>query len=373
MSNALVLFLPERPDSVWRWLRFAGDAVVGRGEGAETIPATAADSAEIERIVAVAPAGAMTLDWAELPKLAPAQARAAAKLLASENTIQPVEALHVALGEPDDEAEAGVRPMATLEAARMSAWLAALQARGLDPDAIVPAALLLPRPETGFVRGVLGEETVVRGRDSGFVEDPQLAPLLIGDASTDSLDREALERAIAAGVADPLLDLRQGAFARRRRWAIDWKQVRRLITIGVAIAGVTLAISLALILRYTLAADDLERRAQVVAAEALPGGAGQGNAVALLDERLAGIRGGGYGFSVTAGAVFAAVEGVPAVDLNAMTFERDGTMKLTLSAGTGLEVEAVKARLEGLGLRVVPSVFQQSGDRINGDLTVAPR
>lgn len=373
MSNALVLFLPERPDSAWRWLRFAGDAVVGRGEGAETIPATPADTAEIERVVAVAPAGAMTLDWAELPKLAPAQARAAAKLLASENTIQPVEALHVALGEPDDDADAGARPMATLDAARMSAWLAALQARGLDPDAIVPAALLLPRPETGFVRGALGEETVVRGRDSGFVEDPQFAPLLIGDAPTDTLDREALERAIAVGVADPLLDLRQGAFARRRRWAIDWKQVRRLAIIGAAIAGVTLAINLALILRYTLAADQLERRAEVAAAEALPAGAAQGNAVALLDERLAGMRGGGYGFSVTAGAVFAAVEGVPAVDLNAMTFERDGTMKLTVTAVTGPEVEAVKARLEALGLRVVPSVFQQSGGRISGDLTVAPR
>lgn len=371
MSNALVLFLPERSDAAWRWLRLVGADVVARGEGDEAIPRSAADAGDAERVIAVAPAGALTLDWAELPDLAPAQARAAARLLASENCVQPVDALHVALGEPDEDGTA--RPMVTVETARMAEWLAALQARGLDPDAIVPSPLLLPRPDTGFVRGELGGETVLRGRDSGFVADPALAPLLVGDATVEQLSRDALERAIAASVAEPPLDLRQGAFARRRRWAIDWKQVRRLVLIAGGIAAASLAISLVLILRYSLAADELERQSEVAAASALPGGAGQGNAVAQLDERLAALRGGGYGFSATAGAVFAAVQRVPGADLNAMTFERDGTMKLTLSATAAPEVETVKARLEALGLKVVPSVFQTQNGRIVGDLTVAPR
>jgi len=371
MSNALVLFLPERRDDGWRWLRIAGDDVIARGEGAEAIPQRDVDAIDNERVVAIAPAGAMTLDWAELPDLAPAQARAAARLLASENSIQPIESLHVALGETEEDGTG--RPMATVETARMAEWLADLQARGLDPDAIVPSPLLLPRPDAGFVRGDLGGETVLRGRDSGFAEDPALAPWLVGDAATEELTREALERAIVAGVAEPALDLRQGDFARRRRWAIDWKQVRRLAIIAGCVALASLMISLVLIMRYSFAADEEERQAQIAAASALPGGAGKGNAIALLDERLAALRGGGYGFSTTAGAVFAAVQAIPGIDLNAMTFERDGTMKLSLTAAAGPEVETVKARLEAMGLRVVPSVFQTVNGRISGDMTVSPR
>jgi general secretion pathway protein L len=76
-----------------------------------------------------------------LPALAPAQALAAARLLAADVSAGPVEALHVALGpvEPD-----GWRALALVDTTVMQGWMARLAMAGMTPDGMVPAPLLLP-------------------------------------------------------------------------------------------------------------------------------------------------------------------------------------------------------------------------------------
>ena len=74
MTDTLILFLPAQ-GLPWRWLRIADGAVGGRGEGFPVIA-----EGDEPRLVAIAPADAVTLHWAELPDRALAQSVAAARI-----------------------------------------------------------------------------------------------------------------------------------------------------------------------------------------------------------------------------------------------------------------------------------------------------
>lgn len=355
----LVLFLAPDDRLVGWWEAEAGE-VIARGGPADTLPDIVPDA-----VIAVAPAEAVAIHRAELGNLASAQARTAARLLLAENSLAPIETQHVAVGQP----EGADRMIAAVGNGRIEAWLEALQAHGFDPDAIVPAPLLLPSPDEGFVRAPVGEEIVLRGRSSGFAEDPALTPLLVGDAPVaDLADPEAT---ILAAIADPELDLRQGPFARRRRFQIDWPLARRLGWLGVATVAVILLIAIVQIARYSFAANTLELRARDVAARAVP--AGTADPVAALDAKLASLRGGGLGFTAMAGALFAAVQATPNVELAGLDFDSNGLLRATVIAAGAADADALRARIAAAGLAVDASTFASSGGRIRGELRITPK
>lgn len=357
--NSLVLFIaPDDRLAGW-WIVEAG-AITAKGEADSLLPDSMPD-----RIVAVAPAAAMTVHVAELGSLATQQARTAARLLAAETSIAVIETQHVAVG----NADGADRSVAVVGSGRVAAWLTSLQERGLDADALLAAPLLLPRPESGFVRATIGAETVLRGRSAAFAADAELTPLLVGDATIDDVDGEA---AVLAALDAPELDLRQGAFARRRRFQIDWRLAKRLAMLGGAIAAVTLLIALVQIARYGMAADTLDAEAERVAATAAPGG-GAGSAVAAVQARLAAQRGAGLGFTTTAGALLGAVQAVPNVELASLSFEADGMLRAVILAPGAPEAEALRARIGASGLTVEATPFASENGRIRGEFRIGGR
>src|SRR3546814_21041339 len=72
-------------------------------------------------------------------------------------------------------------------------------------------------------------------------------------------------------MSTPPVNLRQGAFAKRRQWKVEWPLVRRMAWLVAGILLLTLAIQVASIFRYTFAADALEAETAAVAASVLPG------------------------------------------------------------------------------------------------------
>jgi general secretion pathway protein L len=360
-----VLFPPLRDDEPWRWMRIAEGMVAAHGEG---LPAPAPD-AEPPRVVSIAPADAVTLHWAELPDRSTAQAVAAARLAVAETSAAPLADLHVAVGREDAAAE---RPIGVVGVDRMRAWLAALAAEGIDPDAMVPAPMLLPRPDRGFVRADLGGHGVVRGATSGFADEARLTELVTGDTPPETLDRDAVEAAVAAAAVAPALDLRQGPFAKRRRRAIDWALVKRLGWLALAIVVVTLLISLFRVIRTDIAADGIEARTAIVAQQGLPAGATITDPERQLAGRLAAMRGGGLGFSRTAAAVFGAVQAVPGTELTALNFGETGVLKVTVTAENEAQANDLKRRIEALGFIVDASTFTANSGQVSGDLTVTP-
>ncbi|OYY91407.1 MAG: general secretion pathway protein GspL [Sphingomonas sp. 28-66-16] len=362
MSDTNILFLPGKPDGGYRWLRIGADGIAARGEGlpqADGCPS-----------IVIVPAEDVTLHWASLPDRSVAQSIAAARALVTEASAAPMAELHVAVGREETGDE---RPIGVVSTARMRHWLDELASAGVDPEAMIPAPMLLPRPETGFVSGDLGGEGVVRGPATGFADEPGLTDLVTGGVAPVVLPRDALEQAIIAAVAAPALDLRQGNFAVRRRAAIDWRRVRRIGWLVVAILSVTLLTSLVQIMQFGFSADSIERRADMLARQGLPRGESVNDAGRQLDARLARLRGGGLGFSQTAAVLFSAIRAVPGSEVRALSFDADGKLRATLVTQSEGQINDVKRQIEAMGLIVEAGVFEANGGRISGQFTlVAP-
>lgn len=354
-----LLFLPSG-EAGFRWMRFGDAGLMARGDGVPLEP---------DPIVAVAPAEAVTLHWAELPARSPAQAVAAARLLAAEASAAPPGELHVAVGDEGG----GERPIGVVAMETMRAWLNQLAAAGVDPVALVPAPMLLPRPDEGYVRAELAGQAVVRGRTSGFADEARLTELVTGGEPPATVERQVLDAALFDATAAPALDLRQGTFARRRAFTIDWRLVRRLAALGAAILGVSFAISLVRVAKYSFAADRLEAQADALAATALPRGETVTDPDRQLAERSGRVIGPGLGFTTTTAAAFAAIRSVPGSEVTGMDFTANGDLRLSVAVEREALATDLKRALERAGFAVQASVFQSANGRITGELTVSGR
>lgn len=300
----------------WRWLALGADGVAARGT-ADDLPVGPASLA--------VPGGDVAIHWLDLAEgLAPAQAAAAARLMLADASAEPLDDLHVAVG----RAEAGLTPVALVPNAKMTEWLAAAEAAGLDVDAMTPTSLLLLAPETGFARRGLDH----RGIAAAFALEPELTAVLTGDQPVEEIGDARFEAALPILLDALPIDLRQGPFARRRRLRIDAGWGRRVALFALAALALTLLIQVTLILRYTFAAERLET--ELAALET-----GQGPAPAP-------------GFGPVASRLFEAVRATPNVQLARIEYRPDGSLAASLTADSPATIAAFRARAEAGGLSV---------------------
>ena len=335
MSDTLVLMLGDAP----RWLRISGDEIVARGDG---FVAGAPD----DHVVGVVPARDVTIHHAELPNLSEPQAKAAARLLISEQSAALAGTLHVALGQVNSS---GDRPVVAIDHGQMVLALADMAAQGFDPDSVIAAPMLLARPDTGFVKGDFGTEVILRGHDSAFVDDPTLTPLLT-QGNVTTLDRSMLESGLVAAIADPEVDLRQGIFAKRRAWGLDWVRLRRIGWLALAIGIATLLFQIVQLVRLNMASDRIEANNIVIARAALPPGVNINNPLIQVQEQLNSLRGPGGGMLPLAAGVASAVNAVPNMELTSMIFDGGGTLRVTARATTPTDLTTFEAKLAEAGL-----------------------
>lgn len=368
-TRALLLFLSDGIAPPQGWLRLADGVVVARG-GEDTVPPIPEDGGEEpEAIILVVPGTDVAIHWIELPSLAPAQALAAAKLMVADVAAEPADRLHVALGPPDDD---GARAMALVSSARMALWLAQAQALGLDPDSVIPETLLLSPPPEGARVWARGPVSVVRAPGVALAAEPDLARLAVPGEPV-AIDDAAFEAGLADALATLPVDLRQGAFARKRQWKFDWSLARRLAKIAAGILVATLLIQIVLIVRYNLDAERLEREITGIARTALPRAANLPNPEAQLAERLAALRGGGLGFSATVGGLFTAVRDAANVELEAVQFDADGAARATVQAASAADIAAFQQRLQAQGFAVEGGDIRAGGGRQMAEITVRAR
>lgn len=336
MTTRRIVFLADNLP----WLLINDEAIVARGEHF-----VREDAGEDEVLIIIPPADAVSLNWVDLPGLAPAQALGAARLAVAEHSLIASDDLFVACGE--EQGEAGTRVVAAANRSDIARWV-----ETYDPDWIIPAPLLITAPEAGFVRANLGHETVLRGERFGFAEDDVVSPMIVGDAPITTLDRHRIEADVIAATLSPNVNLRSGEFMRKRSWNIDRGWLRWT---GIAVAAlvlVSLLIPLVQIIRLSWDAAVLEETSASLAQTALGEAVPAENAVAELDARLTALRGGGAGFVATQSAVSRAIESTANTELSAMQFAPDGLLKITVRAASVAELDVVQGKLRALGLSV---------------------
>jgi len=285
------------------------------------------------------PGTEVAIHWLDLSgDLTPAQAAAAARLMLADASAEPLGQLHVAAGRPEN----GLTPVALAPIARMQEWVAG------DPDLVVPETLLLLPPAQGLVRRGLDH----RGLAAAFSVEPELAELVTGEAAVEEMDEAAFEAGLSAALADPVLNLRQGPFARRRQWQVDRRNLRRVGLLAAALALVSLILQLATILRYSSDTDRLEAEAAALGPSAT-------------------VRS-GPGFGALAPLLFEAVRSTPNLELTRLEYRPDGSLGATVSVDSPATLAAFRARAEAGGLRVEGGNVTGAGGQPSAELVLRP-
>jgi general secretion pathway protein L len=299
------------------WMLLGDDGNVMHGDEAPPLVAEG-------RTALAVPGEAVAIHWLALDEgLTPAQATAAARLLLADASLTPLADMHVAVG----AAEAGRTPVALVPNARMERWLAETP----DADPVVPSPFLLPTSE-GFARRVRGDVADYRAPGAAFAIEPELAGTLTADATVEEVSHSAFEAGLAEALAAPALNLRQGAFARRRRMRVVEGSWRKLALYALALGALTLLIQVATILSYTFAADRLE------------------NELAARGQNGAPARSAAFG--PVASLLFEAIRSTPNAELTRLDWRADGSLAASLRVDTPATLAALRARAEASGLRI---------------------
>ncbi|MHA6720822.1 type II secretion system protein GspL [Sphingomonas sp. RS6] len=213
-------------------------------------PATVVVPSERVRMLAV-----------DLPLPSRAKRRAALPFAIEDRIADPLDSVHLALGTRIDPQDAPNRYLVgVVRRETMAEWVALAQAQGLGDAAMVPDALLLPRPGEGWAVAVRqGRALVLAADGTGFAVPAALLraaweaagrPRIYNHGEPLADDMQSVAAASdtrqpggRAALAAAELDLRQDEFAVRTRAGISsgWRRLGWIVAAGaaahVAIAG----------------------------------------------------------------------------------------------------------------------------------------
>jgi general secretion pathway protein L len=255
--------------------------------------------------------------------------------------------------------------------AAMTAWTEWLNAQGLVPAAIIPAAAAVPPPDADSLWSVeLGREQILRSGDRSFVSDPELDPLIAAGRPIAPLDADRMREALLLSLAAPPLDLLSGAWQPKRSWAIDPAMVKWMKRLAVALLVVTLLIPILYTIRVNA---DIARADDAAVAAAKKAGVTASDAAtaeAELDRRLAAAGGGPLAFSVPASALYDAMRDTPGVALKTLSHRTDGTLSTTLAAPRTEDLNAVLLALQARGYKVTAQPMAGTDGNQMANITV---
>lgn len=249
------------------WTLAGGRAIIAEPEGPATI---------------LVPSESVLLLRVALPLASRAKRIEALPFAIEDRIADPIESVHVALG-----AEIGPRTylVAVVRHAQMAAWVEAAELAGLGHAAIIPDALALPVPEAGewCAKADNGRVLVRSGDGTGFAITSALigaaweragSPRIwnIGAAPIGELPQAPWSGGgggLAERLANPAIDLRQGAYARRAAGGNSWK--RRLAWIAAAGIAAHVVIAAADVVMLRVIAERRAEDVRTAVAQAAPG------------------------------------------------------------------------------------------------------
>ena len=341
--GALLLFAQDEVGAIEGWFRLVDGRVVARGSGIGALP-PAEDGDELFLLLS---GSEVTMRWIELPALTEPQALAAARIAVADESLGPIETLHVAIG----RIHAGRRLVAAIAHERIAAWIEWAAGQGLDPDHIVPLPLLIAYGEGPARMWTRPGHVLVHGALAAFTVDPELAGIVIGDMPTEAMDDARFEAELPAALLALPVDLRQGAWRRRLIWRPDAAWRGRVVRYAVAAAILLALIPIARLGRISWDSHRLHREAASVAQQTLGLAEPPDDPRAAMRQRLDRLQGPGMGFVDGAAVLFGAVRETPNVQLGDLAFDESGTLTADV-AGSAADIAELVRRAGASGLEI---------------------
>lgn len=356
VPDGLIVLLPEAAGDAWRWWRVAGGVLDGERTFDPDAEAPWGPPDEGMRITALVPAALAPVQDRAMPAMPAAQALAAERLRVAGQGVtgqggagQGANAArrHAAVAVDGDR-----MLCAGVANADMDLWLGSLATAGLDPAALVPAALVLPRPPEGAVTGTLGAQALARTPDAAFAGEPALVEALAAGGAPLSFSAEALAEGLLAVHAAPPLNLRQGTYAPRRVSVFRlpvWSQLARMAATAALLA---LVLMIVWIVKWNADSASREDAALAAVQAKYPAATDIDTAERVLAAELARRGQGGASFAAPAAALLAAMQPVAGVQLRDLGYSADGTLRFTAASPRPEDINAVLIALQRDGWKV---------------------
>ncbi|RVQ65786.1 hypothetical protein EKN06_12725 [Croceicoccus ponticola] len=366
--DGLIVLLPEAPRGEWRWWRVTGDRL-GREYGFTPGHDVPWGDGEGRRVVALVPAALAPVRIVPRGDMPMAQALAATRL-DPPGLRAPVADTHVAVASADTGDAVLVAAVARGD---MDVWLAELAGAGLDADALIPSALVLPVAERGYVAtGAIGGQALARTQAAAFAGEEDLLPALAPGAERAAVSDDDITARMAAQFAAPELDLRQGVYARARVSYLrlpDWRQLARMAALLLLLI---FAIFVVETIKLNLDASAREDKAIAAAQERFPGVSDLATAETQIRADLLRRGAGGVAFADTAPAVFSAMQSNPSIRLRNVNWRADGTLAIRAAApdSNALNQMLVSLQRDGWQITVPPDVAPDASGATVADITV---
>lgn len=301
--------------------------------------------------------------WSLFPDLEPKQAEGVARLRASEESLGPVHSAARHLGEENVVT-------ATIATAAMEKGLARLMLAGINPDIVIPAALAIS-PSEQIVAAEFDGIAMLRGPNLVSPDEPLFRKLLVGQDEVESLGSETVRAMLLEACEAPLLNLREGAFAKRERRVLatdsqrEW--IKRLLA-GLAVASLLLA--LVTLGKYWVATDAENERALAAAQKIDPSIIDVMQAEAQVDRALQqrGLASGRF-MPLSAG-LWRTVQASPNVSVRELRYGADGILNVVLAAPDSNSVNRALVAIQQDGYRITATPRQDASGATLVDMTM---
>lgn len=362
MTDRIFVLLPARAGSLLRWLHV--DAAGKASANGELGDAEMLDTGDAE-VVAVAPGSSVALHWMDIAAATDRQAAAAARLIVADRVAAPITDQHVAVA----AAGSGRYIVAVVARAAVAGWMEVLGQHGIDPEAIVPAPLLLPVADELPTSLRTTDAMLVRGTEEAFEVEAGLAAMLYPAGTTKPVFGDQLELASRSYGADSGVNLRQGEFEKRRRFVVDRPRARRLAIIAAALAFVLLAIPLVELVRLNMATSALAARTAATARAVLPQGTPVTDPEAAMSRELAAATGSGV-----SGAVAALYAGLASggIQIESLGYQSESGLRATLVTGIDTPLDGLRTRLADAGFQLVEGASRTNESGRHVDIEITP-
>lgn len=316
------------------------------------------------RVMAIVAPAAARCVWVSLPDLEPRQAESVARLQLAEQSLGPVHVVAKHLGE-DSVVAAVIAPFV------VQTGLDRLAAYGLNPDVVVPAALVF-EPESGqLTSAVFDEIAVLRGPNFASPDEPVFRKLFVGEAVVQKLELQDMRSSLEVSCDAPLINFREGVFAKRERvaWA-DARQRKWICRLVAALIAVTLLLAIVTFAKYWIATDTENDRALTAAQKISPSITDITQAEAQLGQALQqrGLTQSRL-LPLSAG-LWRAVQASPNVSVRELRYGADGILTVILAAPNAEGVNKALIAVQRDGYKITATPRQDTSGATLVDMTM---